>query len=287
MPASSASKPGKTFLFFFQFCIIKLLTFKNCEIKNKKNYVVDKLSEICLGSTDRSGVTEYARQRAKINNKMADNAIKAILDLLETDHDGIYNQGGVFLEKLYKETILYATPIIDKDAFTKLVEDMGKAKVAAEGGSDVDKATLLECSGKLFRAMGDKLIPYINSLWKGNRVNIEKSGAKLSAERSKVPPPDQPVINRIVRGPESGSIKIYLVRGTKSSQKKRSKKEYRIYMFVNENDATGTEIGNTFDSRKLIGYGVPESVYRFFSVRAENSNGSSLLASKVKYFLLP
>jgi hypothetical protein len=228
-----------------------------------------------------------ARDKPKLNNKMADYLVKAILDLDRDDDDGIFNQGEVFLDKLYKETTIYVTPIIPKDEFTLLVTDMGNAKVAAEGGSDVDKAVLLECSDKLFNAMSDKLIPYINSLWKGNRVNIEKSGAKVSAEPSKVPPPDQPVISRIVRGPQSGSIKIYLVRGVKSSQKKRSKKEYHIYMFVNENDAVGTEIGSSWDSRYLFGYGVPESVYRYFGVRAENSNGSSLLSSKVKFFLLP
>jgi hypothetical protein len=228
-----------------------------------------------------------ARDKPKLNNKMADYLVKAILDLDRDDHDGIYNQGGVFLEGLYKETTIYVTPIIAKDEFTLLVTDMGNAKIAAEGGSDVDKAVLLECSDKLFNAMSDKLIPYINSLWKGNRVNIEKSGAKVSAEPSKVPPPDQPVISRIVRGPESGSIKIYLVRGVKSSVKKRSKKLYRIFMFEKEDDVNGIEIGSTFDSRKLIGYDVPASVYRYFGVRAENSGGSSLLSSKVKFFLLP
>jgi hypothetical protein len=61
--------PGKFFphvIISFEICIVKLLTLKNNEIKNEKTYVVGKLSEICLGSTDRSGVTEYARQNCKI-----------------------------------------------------------------------------------------------------------------------------------------------------------------------------------------------------------------------------
>jgi hypothetical protein len=228
-----------------------------------------------------------AGDEPKPNNKMADYVCKAILDLDENDHDGILDQGDVFLLRLYTELVLYPTPVIPKDEFTLLVDNMRTAKTEAEGGSDVQKSTLLACSSNLFDAMSDKLIPYINSLWKGNRVNIEKSGAKVSAEPSMVPPPDQPVISRIVRGPQPGSIKVYLVRGVKSSQKKRSKKEYHIYMFVNENDTVGIEVGTSWDSRYLFGYGVPESVYRYFAVRAENSNGSSLLSSKVRFFLLP
>lgn len=118
-------------------------------------------------------------------------------------------------------------------------------------------------------------------------MNLEKSGAKISAERSKVPPPDQPIISKIVNGPESGSIKIYLVRGKKSADKKRSKKQYFIFMFEKEDDVKGVEVGKSWDSRYLYGYDIPFSVYRYFGVRAENSGGSSLLSSKVKYYLLP
>ena len=48
-----------------------------------------------------------------------------------------------------------------------------------------------------------------------------------------------------------------------------------------------TCVTTSFDSRMLFAYDVPTSVFRFFAVRAENSGGSSLLSSKVKFFLLP
>jgi hypothetical protein len=216
---------------------------------------------------------------------MLDDNCKAILDLKNDDHEGVYLQGTVFVAKLYLETILYPSPIIPELDFKVLVKNSGDCNTAAEKGGDVEIAAQIAATITLHKAMGDKLIPYINSLWKGNRVNLEKSGAKISAERSKVPPPETPVISRVVRGPVTGSIKIYLMRGVKSSQKKRSKKQYRIFMFEKEDDTKGIEIGSAFDSRKLIGYDVPESVYRYFSVRAENSGGSSLLASKVRFFL--
>ncbi len=218
---------------------------------------------------------------------MSDENCKAILDLLPTDFDGVYKQGGVFINTLYVETTLYATPIITEADFKPLVKDLGDANLAVANGGDVEKAIQMAASIKLHKAMGDKLIPYINSLWKGNRVNLEKSGAKISAEPKKVPPPDQPIIDRIVKGPVAGSLKVYLVRGKKSTLKKRSKKHYRIFMFEKEEDIKGVEVGDTFDSRTLFAYDVPASVYRFYAVRAENSGGSSLLSSKVKYFLLP
>lgn len=218
---------------------------------------------------------------------MADDNCKAILDLKNDDHEGVYLQGTVFLAKLYVETTLYPSPIVPEVDFKALVKDCGDCNTAAEKGGDAEIAAQIAATLSLHKAMGKKLIPYINSLWEGNRLNLEKSGAKISAERSKVPPPEQPVISRIVRGPEAGSIKIYLVRGVNSSQKKRSKKQYRIFMFEKDDDTKGTDIGGSWDSRYLIGYGVPESVYRYFSVRVENSGGSSLLASKVRFFLLP
>jgi hypothetical protein len=212
---------------------------------------------------------------------------KAILDLLPTDFDGVYKQGTVFLAKMYLETTLYATPIIAEVDFKPLVKDLGDANIAAENGGEVELAVQMACSVKLHKAMGKKLIPYINSLWEDNRVNLEKSGAKISAERSKVPPPEQPIISKIEAYNEAGSVKIYLVRGKQSTNKKRSKKQYRIFMFEKEDDAKGTEIGSSFDSRYLYGYEVPTAVYRFFAVRAENSGGSSLLSTKVKFYLLP
>jgi hypothetical protein len=216
---------------------------------------------------------------------MSSKIAKAILDLSPTDWKGILTQGKLFLSHLYVETTLYPTPIIAEADFKPLVENADKAMVAAENGGDIEMANREEMCGKLLEAMGQKLIPYINGLWAGNRTNLEKSGAKVSALPSPVPPPDQPVIKKIVRGPEAGSVKIYLVRGVNSSLKKRSRTEYRIFMFEKEEDTKGIEIGDTTNSTKLIGYDVPESVYRYFSVRAKNTGGSSLLASKVRFFL--
>jgi hypothetical protein len=217
---------------------------------------------------------------------MSSKICKAILDLRPDDWEGTYNQGNTFLTHLYVENVIYATPIIAKDDFTKMVEDAGKAITDANKGDDTEKAIREDLCRELHYAMGKKLIPYINGLWIGNLTNLEKSGAKVSADSSPVPPPDQPVINRIGRGPIAGSVKISLVRGVNSTLKRRSRTLYRVFMFEKEDDVKGTEVGSTYNSNKLYGYEVPESVNRYFSVQAQNSGGYSLLASKVKYYLL-
>ena len=60
-----------------------------------------------------------------------------------------------------------------------------------------------------------------------------------------------------------------------------------IFMFVNEDDLEGKDVGSSFNSNDLIGRGIPYSVYRYYGVKAYSSGGSSELSSKVKYFLLP
>lgn len=218
---------------------------------------------------------------------MSSKICKAILDLSPNDWNGVHTQGETFLSHLYVETTLYPSPVVTEADFKILVKDAGDAILAAEKGDDVAKANRLATCIILHTAMQDKLISYINSLWKGNRVNLEKSGAKISAEPTPVPPPDQPVIKKIEHGPVFGSVKIYLVRGVNSTLKKRSRTLYRIFMFEKEEDIKGVEIGSTYNSNKLYGYEVPVSEYRYFSVVAQNSGGSSLLASKVRFFLTP
>jgi hypothetical protein len=134
--------------------------------------------------------------------------------------------------------------------------------------------------------MSEKLIPYINGLYAGNRPSLEASGAPSGAEPSPVPAPDQPTISKVVAGPEPHSVKICLVRGVNSSLKKRSRSLYRIIMFEKEDDAKGVEIGSSTNSRKLIGYDVPENVTRYYAVVAQNTGGSSPLSSKVKFYIL-
>ena len=212
---------------------------------------------------------------------------KAIMDVDPTDYDGINNLGKRLLEYLYKELTLYAVPPITQADFKVQLDKSELATSNAIEGSKLDKSIRNEEGGVLYGMMNGKLLPYVNGLYMGNRPNLEKSGFKTSSDPTPVPPPDQPVISRLVRGPEAATVKVYLVRGVNSELKKRSKKLYHLMMFEREEDMVGKEVGKSFDSRNLIGYGVPEGAYRFFAVYAENSGGVSILSSKVKFYLIP
>jgi hypothetical protein len=218
---------------------------------------------------------------------MSDKISKAILDLKANDWDGINNQGRRFLEGMYKRIDIYPTPPIAKDAFTLLVETSEAATTAAIEGSKHDRTERKTEGTILYKAMSLQLIPYINTLWSGNRSNLEASGAKTSVFPSPVPRPDPPQISRVAKGPEPNTVKVYLVRGVNSGLKKRSRTEYRIFMFVNEDDLEGKDVGSSFNSTKLFGSGIPNNVIRYYGVIAKNSGGTSDLSSKAKFYLLP
>jgi hypothetical protein len=217
---------------------------------------------------------------------MATKIVTAILSLSVNDFDGIYKQGNRFLDQLYSETTLYPTPPVIQADFKAQVDAVGVAITDAAGRGKTEMDNRKDSCKALHKVMGKKLIPYINLCWAGNLINLDKSGAKTSAEPTPVPAPDQPNISTIVRGPDPGSVKIKLVRGVNSSLKKRSKTEYRIFMFEKEEDTKGTEIGSSSNSYKLIGYDVPENAARYFGVISKNTGGFSPLSSKVKFYLL-
>jgi hypothetical protein len=216
---------------------------------------------------------------------MASRKCKAYLGLAVTDFQGIINMANRFLDFLYKETILFVDPIISKADFALQTKLAAEATQYAIRGSIKDRSKRnTECK-ILHRMMTQKLLPYINRLYAGNRPYIERSGAKCTGDPSPVPPPDTPIIMKIEKGTLPNSVKIFLVRGINSKQKRRSRIFYRIIMFENEEATKGLEVGATYNSTELIGKDIPILVYRYYAVKASNSNGSSLPSKKERFFL--
>jgi hypothetical protein len=212
---------------------------------------------------------------------------KAVLDLAVTDFDGINKQARLFLDNLYKEKVLYPDPWVSEKDFSEQAVRSAEATVAAIGAGKKERAKRnMECR-KTHWLMANKLILYINSLYKGDRVKIEKSGAKISADYSPVPPPDKPIIKEVKRGPLPNTVKIYLCRGINSKQKRRSRISYRIFMHLNTDDIQGTEVGTTYSSTNLIGEKIPYDTYLYYSVVASSSNGSSSPSEMVRFWLSP
>ncbi len=216
---------------------------------------------------------------------MASRVSTAVLGIIETDYNGINRQAAVFLDKLYKETEIYPDPRRTEAFFRAQYERSLAATAAAKGGRGIDYATRNTECAKTYRLMQDEIIPYINSLYAGNRAYLERSGAKIKSDPTPVPPPDQPVILRIVKSTEPNTAKVYLVRGINSKQKRRSRIFYRILMYPDAEVLKGEEIGSTWSSINLIGQNIPVDEYVYISVIAMNSGGSSLPSERRKFFL--
>ncbi len=209
----------------------------------------------------------------------------AIVGLKVTDHDGINKSGHNYLDGMYALPLVYDDPPMEEAEYKALVLTSDDLTAKAKKGDTLSKTKRNDASKKVFDVIKFKFCPYLNNKFPGNKAMFEQAGANVSAEPVPVPPPDQPIISKIVRGPEEGSIKVNLVRGKNSKLKKRSTTEYIVYLFAKPDDKTGKEIGDSTDSRKLYGYGVTADVYVWIAVRAKNSGGSSLLSEKTKFFL--
>jgi hypothetical protein len=216
---------------------------------------------------------------------MASRKCKAYLGLAATDFQGIIIMANRFLDFLYKETILFVDPIISKTDFALQIKLASDAVQYAIRGSIKDRSKRnAECK-ILHRMMTQKLLPYINRLYAGNCPYIERSGAKCTGDPTPVLPPDTPIIMKIEKGTLPNSVKVFLVRGINSKQKRRSRIFYRIFMFENESDTKRLEVGSTYNSTDLIGKDIPTMVYRYYAVAASNSNGSSLPSKRERFFL--
>ena len=217
---------------------------------------------------------------------MATKICKAVLNLDPNDWDGINKQGEKFLDNLYVHPAEYPDPPITEEEFKAQVTTSKQDTVAAVEGSKHDRSNREAEGTKLYDMMSYKLIPYINTLYIGNRTKIELSGAKTSVDPTPVPRPDAPIIKKIIKGPEPNTVQIKLVRGINPELKRRSRIENRIFMFEKEDDAVGEEVGCSFNSNKLIGHNIPENVARYYLVIAYNTGGVSDPSDKVKFYLM-
>lgn len=201
------------------------------------------------------------------------------------DYDGINHYGHSFLDGMYKLPLVYTDLPMEESEFRALVVASEEATAAAKTGDPLAITNRNKASKKVYDTIKVKFLTYLNSNFPGDRAAFLQAGAHVSADPTPVPPPDQPQISKVVRGTEEGSIKVILVRGTNSKLKERSTTEYIVFLFAKPDDKEGKDIGDSTDSRFLYGYGVPYDTFVWISVRAKNSGGASLLASKVKYFL--
>ena len=134
--------------------------------------------------------------------------------------------------------------------------------------------------------LNQELLTYVNGLWKGNKENLEKSGFPVSKKPEPHGTPETPVIKKIVKGPDSGSVKIILEPRSGSETQKKEKLIYFVYKGTDPVDHTADELMlTTSNSRALTIQGVQRGVDFFYTLYAHNGKNGSELAGKVKYML--
>ena len=216
---------------------------------------------------------------------MSNRVCVAVLNLNKNDHDGINNQAKNFIEGLYVETVLYADPPIQLADFKNQYDASIQATALAADGGKKAIAKRNKESGLLLDMMADKLIIYINGLYKGNRENLGKSGAPVSEDPSPHPRPEKQVIKRIDKGPEPKSAKVFLVMGQGESKKKNENRTYILYVFEAEDAVTPVKVFHFTSMRKLVAIGITVMTAFWYAVTAQNAGGESDLSDKVRFVL--
>jgi hypothetical protein len=209
--------------------------------------------------------------------------IVAVLYLRKTDFAGITKLGTRILNKgIYVETTLYATPVVSKTEFEKQLQAaIDAVALADKGGSKADRKKQIDLFFKMLR----KLVNYVNGLYEDMPVELEKSGFDTNAIPTPHALPDQPIIKKIIKGNEPGTIIIKLAPFTGLDKNKRERRTFIVLVFA---DAVTQEFDTVFtgtNSRKIVVENVPLMTTLYYTVIIRNAAGPSELASKIKYTL--
>lgn len=111
---------------------------------------------------------------------------------------------------LYENIDLYAEPKVEKLAYRAQLLKAQTAQGKVANGSVEDTAERDYEVGLFFVMLNDKNLPYVNGLYKGDRVKLLASGFDVFDETTPHPIPAAPIIGRVVSGKEAHSVKIYL-----------------------------------------------------------------------------
>ncbi len=191
--------------------------------------------------------------------------------------NGMYSTSGA---------LLYLNPPNAKvDYKTQLDKTIAaEAKVTAGGSTHDTKDRDLQ-SGNL-RGMSVANVNYANQLYRGNTVNLDKSGYPVSKEPTPHGVTDPPKVDRAENGKTSGTVKFYLTR-TKSPLKKT--KEILTYYIYATSDPDSMDnlkcILHTRNSSKLIISNVVRGRDMYYYLTSENAAGESDFSERVKYML--
>jgi hypothetical protein len=210
----------------------------------------------------------------------------AIMGCTRTMHTQVIELGTSVHTTMYANPTVYlATPMSGTDL--KLLLD---AAIDAQGAVKTGgiQATIKRDAkvGAMYDALGNKFLPYVNGLWKGNQQNLSLSGFPVSKEPEPIGAPNTPLIKRIEKGVEPGTVKILLEKRTGTASQRKCSLIYSVFMTDDPIDETKLKLMLvTSNSHELIIHDVPRGVDQYYCVSARHRKIGTQLCSKVRFML--
>ena len=210
---------------------------------------------------------------------------KAIIGCTVKQPDKVVETGINVLSQMYENPAEYTTPPRTKIIFSGIVDDAAASQAASKNRGKLEIATRDTDVGTLFTVLEDEYVPYVNGLYKGNRVKLLLSGLPVTTDSSPVGLPDAPVIDHINDGPDPHSAKIFLKRSKGGAKKKKGNLTYNVYQSSDPAMAASSfKLVLTVTSmNKLVVGGLTRAVEVAFAVSCRNSAGSTDMSAPVKF----
>ena len=205
--------------------------------------------------------------------------------LVKTDYNGVNNQAGLFILKMYELPLVFVSPKPTKAAFKAQYDLSISATENAITGGPIERSSRTKENGILLDMMTDEVLPYLVPVCGGDKVMIESSGAIASHDKTKQTVFAKPIINKLVRGTEAKTVKVIMVKGKGETKLKRGSKMYLLYIFAAFDSPSPKETITCTSSFKLLAKNVTVLVEQFYSVAIQNSAGISEPSNRIGYTL--
>ena len=196
------------------------------------------------------------------------------------------NEVGInVLALMYENTAEYATPPRTKPVFTVIVDEAVGAQAGAKNRGKLEIATRDSKVGTLYSVLEDEYVPYVNGLYKGDRVNLLLSGLPVSSDSSPIGLPVIPKIDRIEDGNDPHTAKIYLTRSKGAAKKKKGNITYNVYLSSDPAMAASSFklVLTVTNMNKLVVVGLTRASEVALAVSCRNSAGSTDMSAPVKF----
>jgi len=216
---------------------------------------------------------------------MGEIVAKAYLGCDINKPQSVIDRGVKVDEGIFGHSLIYVTPTVVKvDYEAQLLRAQTKQGLVKNGSVQDTIDRDVEVKG-LYGMLDNKLLPYTNGLFKGNKQNLAISGFPVWDHNTPHGVQEAPLIKKIVAGPVANSVKIMLAKTTSPLLMKKEKLLYFVYV---SDSADGPEIKLIFkgtNSRKLIVLNVQMGIYLWYSVTVLNSAGESLPSTRERFNL--